>query len=107
MNVISFDLVSPEKLLFNSDVGMIIVPGKEGDLGILPGTTRKMISNLSDNINLKYVEEEILVDNVNLMDEAFICSSVVGILPCFWDGWESNFKLTKRLQFLLEESLEK
>ena len=77
------------------------------DLGILPGTTRKMISNLSDNINLKYVEEEILVDNVNLMDEAFICSSVVGILPCFWDGWESNFKLTKRLQFLLEESLEK
>tara|TARA_B100001750_G_scaffold229859_1_gene225742 strand:+ start:1531 stop:2361 length:831 start_codon:yes stop_codon:yes gene_type:complete len=77
------------------------------DLGILPGTTRKMISSLSDNVNLKYVEEEILIDNINLMDEAFICSSVVGVLPCLWDGWKSDFKLTKRLQFLLEESLEK
>ena len=48
-----------------------------------------------------------IIDNVNLMDEAFICSSVVGVLPCFWDGWKSDFKLTKRLQFLLEESLEK
>ena len=77
------------------------------DLGILPGTTRKMISSLSDNINLKYVEKEILIDNINLMDEAFICSSVVGVLPCLWDGWKSDFKLTKRLQFLLEESLQK
>ena len=77
------------------------------DLGILPGTTREMISSLSDNINLKYVEEEILIDDINLMDEAFICSSVVGVLPCLWDGWKSDFKLTKRLQFLLEESLEK
>ena len=77
------------------------------DLGILPGTTREMISNLSDNINLKYVEKEILIDDINLMDEAFICSSVVGVLPCLWDGWKSDFKLTKRLQFLLEESLEK
>ena len=77
------------------------------DLGILPGTTRKMISSLSDNINLKYIEEGILIDNINLMDEAFICSSVVGVLPCLWDGWKSDFKLTKRLQFLLEESLQK
>jgi hypothetical protein len=39
------------------------------------------------------------------MEEAFICSSVVGVLPCYWDKWKSDFKLTKRLQFLLEESL--
>ena len=77
------------------------------DLGILPGTTRKIISTLSSDINLKYVEEEILIENINLMDEAFICSSVVGVLPCLWDDWKSDFKLTKRLQFLLEESLQK
>ena len=34
------------------------------DLGILPGTTRKMISTLSSKINLKYSEEEIIIDNV-------------------------------------------
>ena len=33
---ISFDLVSPEQLVFNDKVGMIIVPGKEGDIGVLP-----------------------------------------------------------------------
>ena len=77
------------------------------ELGILSGTTRKMISNLANKVNLNYIEEEVLIDNVNSMDEAFICSSVVGVLPCYWDKWKSNFKLTKRLQFLLEESLKK
>ena len=77
------------------------------ELGILSGTTRKMISKISDKINLKYLEKEILLDNIDLMDEAFICSSVVGVLPCFWDNWKSDFILTKRLQFLLEESLQK
>ena len=77
------------------------------ELGILPGTTRKMISKISDKINLKYVEKEVLLDNIDSMDEAFICSSVVGVLPCFWDNWKSDFILTKRLQFLLEESLQK
>ena len=65
------------------------------------------MEKLSNNINLKYSEEEVLLNNVGSMDEAFICSSVVGILPCYWDGWKSDYKITKRLQFLLEESLQK
>lgn len=77
------------------------------DLGILPGTTRKMIADLSDELNLQYKEEEVLLKNINTMEEAFICSSVVGVLPCYWDKWKSDFRLTKRLQFLLEESLKK
>ena len=32
MKTISFDLVSPEQLLFNDEVVMIIVPGKDGDI---------------------------------------------------------------------------
>ena len=40
---ISFDLVSPENLIFNDKVGMIIVPGKDGDLGILPGHSLSLI----------------------------------------------------------------
>ena len=77
------------------------------NLGILPGTTRKIISRLSKKIDLEYSEQEILTDHVQSMDEAFICSSVVGVLPCYWDGWESDYKTTKKLQFLLEESLQK
>ena len=45
MTKISFDLVSPEKLIFNDEVGMIIIPGKDGDLGVLPGHS-KLLSSL-------------------------------------------------------------
>lgn len=33
---IDFELVSPERLLFAKPVEMVVVPGTEGDLGILP-----------------------------------------------------------------------
>lgn len=34
---VAFDLVSPEKLLFSEDVEMVVLPGVEGDIGVLPG----------------------------------------------------------------------
>ena len=34
---IQFELVSPEKLLLAEQVGMVIVPGSEGNFGVLPG----------------------------------------------------------------------
>ena len=42
MSTISFDLVSPENLVFIEEVGMIIVPGKDGDFGVLPGHSKLM-----------------------------------------------------------------
>ena len=33
----TFDLVSPEKLLLSEDVEMVVVPGTEGDFGVLVG----------------------------------------------------------------------
>ena len=33
----TFDLVSPEKLLLSEDVEMVVVPGAEGDFGVLIG----------------------------------------------------------------------
>ena len=33
----TFDLVSPEKLLLSEDVEMVVVPGAEGDFGVLVG----------------------------------------------------------------------
>ena len=50
--MISFDFVSPEKLLFNDEVGMIIVPGKDGDIGVLPGHSKLLSSLRSGGVML-------------------------------------------------------
>lgn len=34
---IAFDLVSPEKLLLSEEVEMVVLPGEEGDLGVMAG----------------------------------------------------------------------
>lgn len=34
---VSFELVSPERLLYSAEVDMVVVPGSEGDFGVLPG----------------------------------------------------------------------
>ena len=34
---VAFELVSPERLLVTQDVDMVVVPGEEGDFGVLPG----------------------------------------------------------------------
>ena len=34
---IQFDLVSPEKLLYSATADMVVVPGSEGDFGVLAG----------------------------------------------------------------------
>jgi F-type H+-transporting ATPase subunit epsilon len=34
---VTFELVSPERLLFSAEVDMVVVPGTEGDFGVLPG----------------------------------------------------------------------
>jgi F-type H+-transporting ATPase subunit epsilon len=34
---VQFELVSPERLLISEPVDMVVVPGSEGDFGVLPG----------------------------------------------------------------------
>lgn len=36
-NTVEFELVSPERLLLSIPVEMVVVPGNEGDFGVLPG----------------------------------------------------------------------
>jgi F-type H+-transporting ATPase subunit epsilon len=36
-NTVEFELVSPERLLMSEPVEMVVVPGVEGDFGVLPG----------------------------------------------------------------------
>jgi F-type H+-transporting ATPase subunit epsilon len=42
---ITLEIISPEKLLLAKPVDMVVIPGTEGDLGILPGHS-KLITGL-------------------------------------------------------------
>ncbi len=74
MAKISFDLVSPENLIFNDEVGMIIVPGKDGDLGILPGHS-KVMSSLRPGRVMVYGE------NKSLLKSFFVSGGFAEINP--------------------------
>ena len=68
----SFDLVSPEKLIFTDDVGMIIVPGKGGDIGVLPNHS-KLLSSLRPGKIMVYGESK------NLIKSFFVSGGFVEI----------------------------
>ena len=74
MTTIAFDLVSPEKLIFNDKVGMVIVPGKEGDIGVLPGHS-KLLSSLRPGRVMVYGEDK------NLLKSFFLSGGFVEINP--------------------------
>ena len=74
MATISFDLVSPEQLLFNDEAGMIIVPGKDGDIGVLPGHS-KLLSSLRPGRVMVYGEDK------NLLKSFFVTGGFVEINP--------------------------
>ena len=74
MNKISFDLVSPEELIFNDEVGMIIVPGKSGDIGVLPQHS-KLISSLRPGKIMVYGE------NKDLIKSFFVSGGFIEINP--------------------------
>ena len=71
---ISFDLVSPEQLVFNDKAGMIIVPGKEGDIGVLPGHS-KFLSSLRSGRLMVYGEGK------QLLKSFFLSGGFVEINP--------------------------
>ena len=74
MATISFDLVSPENLIFNDEVGMIIVPGKDGDFGVLPGHS-KVMSSLRPGRVMVYGEDK------NLLKVIFVSGGFAEVSP--------------------------
>jgi F-type H+-transporting ATPase subunit epsilon len=55
---ISFELVSPEKLLLSEEVEMVVVPGAEGDFGVLIGHA-PMLSALRPGVISTYAGEKV------------------------------------------------
>ena len=74
MATISFDLVSPENLIFNDEVGMVIVPGKDGDFGVLPGHS-KVMSSLRPGRVMVYGEDN------NLLKSFFVSGGFAEVNP--------------------------
>jgi len=71
---INFDLVSPESLIFSEQVGMIIVSGKDGDIGVLPQHS-KLISSLRPGRLMIYDE------NKKLIKSFFVSAGFIEINP--------------------------
>ena len=73
-NKIAFDLVAPEQLVFSNEVWMIIVPGKDGDIGVLPGHS-KLLSSLRPGRIMIYDE------NKNLLKSFFVSAGFAEVNP--------------------------
>ena len=76
--------------------GMICTPNLE--LGILDGVTRAKVLELAKKLNCKVSESSINYSDIHNMDEAFLTSTAVGVIPCYWDNWTSDYSITLNLK---------
>ena len=59
---VEFELVSPERLLASRAVDMVVVPGEEGDFGVLPGHS-PLLSSVRAGVILIY-EGKTIADRI-------------------------------------------
>ena len=60
MSTLPFTLVSPEKVLFDQEVNMVVVPGLKGDIGVLPHHA-PLLTLLRPGVVSVYENDKILV----------------------------------------------
>ena len=71
-------------------------------LGVLPGIMRETVLEITKSLNYEISKKNILFKDINLMDEAFITSTAVGVLPCFWENWKSKYKICTEIKNSIE-----
>ena len=63
-NAVQFELVSPDRLVLSAEVDMVVVPGAEGDFGVLPGHA-PLVSNVRPGVisiyNDRVIEAQVFV----------------------------------------------
>ena len=74
-------------------------------LGVLPGVMRDTIISIAMDMKLNIEETNIPFDSIGEMDEAFISSTGIGLLPCNWNNWNSNFEITSKLNTRLNQQI--
>lgn len=70
---VDFELVAPERLLLSEAVDMVVVPGGEGDFGVLPGHTL-MISTVRPGVIDVY-------DGGAVRDRIFVAGGFAEVTP--------------------------
>src|SRR5882757_7685218 len=70
---VQFELVTPEQLLVSRDVDMVVVPGTEGNFGVLPGHS-PLISTIRPGTIDIYQGREIV-------ERIFIVSGIAEVTP--------------------------
>jgi len=76
------------------------------ELGVLPGVIRDTIMELAIKRQLNVEETYIRHDEIHSMDEAFISSTGVGVLPVYWEGFTSEYHHSEILRKDLENVFE-
>jgi F-type H+-transporting ATPase subunit epsilon len=65
MSKLNFELVTPEKLVVSREVHMVVVPGEEGDFGVLVGHA-PMMSTIRDGELAIYAEANSAPERLSL-----------------------------------------
>ena len=68
------------------------------DLGILSGVMRETIIDVVKSMGLNCKETHIKLSDTQTMDEAFLSSTGIGLLPCNWEEWNSDFVITNQIK---------
>jgi len=72
---VQFELVSPEKLLLSEAVAMVVVPGGEGNFGVLPGHSL-LISTVRPGIIDVYSDEQ-----TQISERIFVAGGFAEVTP--------------------------
>ncbi|MCF7803847.1 MAG: aminotransferase class IV [Candidatus Marinimicrobia bacterium] len=79
--------------------GTVLTPPTS--LGILPGTMRDAVIEVARREDIPVEETLIRREEVDTMDEAFITSTGIKILPVTWNNWNGDFVVTSVLSSTL------
>ncbi len=71
---LQFELVTPERLVFSTMVEMVVVPGSEGNFGVLPGHS-PLISTIRPGMI------EIYETRPNISERIFVVSGIAEVTP--------------------------
>ena len=61
MSSIKLDIVTAERMIYSEEVNMVVAPGVEGQLGILPHHTPLMTTLQAGELHIKKDDEEIVL----------------------------------------------
>ena len=59
---------------------------------------RETIIEIAISLSLEVQERKINLSEINFMDEAFISSTGIGLLTCYWANWKSNYNLSFKIK---------